>query len=79
MKLEGMHLSKSLASRTTLMKLLYQFRMEENMNLKVHLDAFNILMRDVFNTDEKIEEEDQAYLFMASRWIDEFFQISSKR
>jgi gag-polypeptide of LTR copia-type len=79
MKLEGMYLSKSLASRTALMKLLYQFRMKEDMNLKVHLDAFNILVRDVFNTDEKIEEEDQTYLFMASRRINEFFQVSSKR
>jgi gag-polypeptide of LTR copia-type len=41
MKLEGMYLSKSLASRTALKKQLYRLRMEEDMNLRVHLSAFN--------------------------------------
>jgi gag-polypeptide of LTR copia-type len=34
--------------------------------LRVHLSAFNTLVRNVFNTDGKIEEEDQACLFMTS-------------
>jgi gag-polypeptide of LTR copia-type len=40
--------------------------MEEDVDLRVHLDVFKTLMRDVFNVDEKIEEEDQACLFMTS-------------
>jgi gag-polypeptide of LTR copia-type len=65
MKLEGMYLSKSLTSQTTLKKWLYQLRMEEGMNLRVHLDVFNTLMRDVFNAGGKIEKDDQACLFRA--------------
>jgi gag-polypeptide of LTR copia-type len=63
MKLKGMYLSKSLTSRTTLKKWLYQLRMEEGMNLRVPLDVFNTLMRDVFNAGGKIEKDDQACLF----------------
>jgi hypothetical protein len=40
--------------------------MEEGIDLRVHLDVFNTLVRDVFNEDEKIEEEDQTCLFMTS-------------
>jgi hypothetical protein len=36
------------------------------MDLRVHLGAFNTLVRDVFNADGKIEEDDQTCLFMAS-------------
>jgi hypothetical protein len=35
------------------------------MDLRVHLDVFNTLVHDVFNAGGKIEEEDQACLFMA--------------
>jgi gag-polypeptide of LTR copia-type len=66
MKLEDMYLSKSLASQTALKKRLYRLRMEEGIDLRVHLGAFNTLVRDVFNAGGKIEEEDQACLFMAS-------------
>jgi gag-polypeptide of LTR copia-type len=66
MKLEGTYLSKSLASRTALKKLLYRLRIEEGMDLRVHLGAFNTLVRDVFNVGGKIKEEVQACLFMTS-------------
>jgi gag-polypeptide of LTR copia-type/Zinc knuckle len=66
MKLEDMYLSKSLASRTALKKRLYRLRMEEGIDLRVYLGAFNTLVRDVFNAGGKIEEDDQACLFMAS-------------
>jgi gag-polypeptide of LTR copia-type len=61
-----MYLSKSLTSQTVLKKRLYRLRMEEGMDLRVHLGAFNTLVRDVFNAGGKIEEEDQACLFMVS-------------
>jgi hypothetical protein len=32
--------------------------MKESMDLRIHLGAFNILVRDVFNAGGKIEEED---------------------
>jgi gag-polypeptide of LTR copia-type len=64
MKLKGMHLSKSLASQMALEKWLYRLMMEEDMDSIVHLGAFNTLVRDMYNTGKKIEEEDQAYLFM---------------
>jgi hypothetical protein len=35
------------------------------MNLRVHFDAFNILVQDVFNAGGKIEEENQTCLFIA--------------
>jgi gag-polypeptide of LTR copia-type len=38
--------------------------MEEGMDLRVHLGVFNTLVGDVFNAGGKIEEEDQACLFM---------------
>jgi gag-polypeptide of LTR copia-type len=66
MKLKGMYLSKSLTSRTALKKRLYRLKMEEGMDLRVHLGAFNTLVRDMFNAGRKIEDEDQACLFMAS-------------
>jgi gag-polypeptide of LTR copia-type len=66
MKLEDMYLSKSLISWTTLKKWLYQFRMKEGMDLRVHLGVFNTLVRDIFNMGEKIEEKYQACLFMIS-------------
>jgi gag-polypeptide of LTR copia-type len=66
MKLKGMYLSKSLASQTALKKRLYRLRMEEGMDLRVHFGVFNTLVRDVFNTGGKIEEDDQTCLFMAS-------------
>jgi hypothetical protein len=34
------------------------------MDLRVHLGAYNTLVRDMFNAGGKIEEEDQACLFM---------------
>jgi hypothetical protein len=40
--------------------------MKEGMDLRIHLGAFNTLVRDVFNAGGKIEEEDQTCLFMAS-------------
>jgi gag-polypeptide of LTR copia-type len=61
-----MYLSKSLTSQTVLKKRLYRLRMEEGMDLRVHFGAFNTLVRDVFNAGGKIEEEDQACLFMVS-------------
>jgi gag-polypeptide of LTR copia-type len=64
MKLKGMHLSKSLASQMALEKWLYRLMMEEDMDSSVHLGAFNTLVRDMYNTGKKIEEEDQTYLFM---------------
>jgi gag-polypeptide of LTR copia-type len=66
MKLEDICLSKSLISRTTLKKWLYQFRMKEGMDLRIHVGVFNTLVRDKFNTGEKIEENYQACLFMIS-------------
>jgi gag-polypeptide of LTR copia-type len=36
------------------------------MDLRVHLGAFNTLVRDIFNSGEKIEKENQACLFMTS-------------
>jgi gag-polypeptide of LTR copia-type len=44
MKLEGIYLSKSVVSRTILKKRLYQFRIEEGMDLSIHLDGFNTLV-----------------------------------
>jgi gag-polypeptide of LTR copia-type len=44
MKLEGIYLSKSVVSRTILKKRLYQFRIEEGMDLSIHLDVFNTLV-----------------------------------
>jgi gag-polypeptide of LTR copia-type len=40
--------------------------MEKGMDLRVHLGAFNTLVQNVFNAGGKIEEDDQACLFMAS-------------
>jgi gag-polypeptide of LTR copia-type len=59
MKLEGMYLSKSLASRTASKKQLYRLRMEEGKDLRVHLGAFNTLVRDVFNAGDPGQSDDK--------------------
>jgi gag-polypeptide of LTR copia-type len=66
MKLEDMYLSKSSASQTALKKQFYRLRLEKGMDLRIQLDAFTTLLRDVFNTGGKIEKDDQACLFMTS-------------
>jgi gag-polypeptide of LTR copia-type len=53
-----MYLFKSLASRTALKKLLYRLKMEEGIDLRIHLGALNTLVQDVFNVGGKIEKED---------------------
>jgi gag-polypeptide of LTR copia-type len=59
MKLEGIYLSKSLASRTASKKRLYRLRMEEGKDLRVHLGAFNTLVRDVFNASDPGQSDDK--------------------
>jgi gag-polypeptide of LTR copia-type len=65
MKLEDIYLFKSLASRTALKKLLYRLRMEEGIDLRIHLGAFNTLVQDVFNVGGKIEKEDSWHPYQS--------------
>lgn len=65
-KLESIYASKSLTNRLCLKMELYQLKMEMGGNLHDHINAFNQLVCQLLNADDKISEEEQALLLLAS-------------
>ncbi|KAI0516536.1 hypothetical protein KFK09_009213 [Dendrobium nobile] len=65
-KLESIYMKKSLTNRLLLKKQLYTLQMEENQELRKHLDDFNKLILDLRNVDVKIDEEDQGIILLSS-------------
>ena len=58
--------SKSLTNRLCLKMELYSSKMEEGDDLHDHINSFNRLVCQLLNTDNKIEDEEQALLLLAS-------------
>ena len=65
-KLESTYLSKSLTNRLCLKMDLYTLRMDEGRNIYDHINNFNQLVCQLLNLGEKIEEEEQSLLLLAS-------------
>ncbi|KAK1423937.1 hypothetical protein QVD17_19248 [Tagetes erecta] len=65
-KLGSLYLTKSLANRLYLKKRLYTFQMGQGKSLNDHVDEFHKMILDLENIDVKIDNEDQAILFLAS-------------
>lgn len=65
-KLEDIYASKSLTNRLCLKMELYSLRMEERGNLHDHINTFNQLVCQLLNAGDKIQDEEQALLLLAS-------------
>nr|KYP53542.1 Retrovirus-related Pol polyprotein from transposon TNT 1-94 [Cajanus cajan] len=65
-KLESIYASKSLTNRLCLKMELYQLKMEIGENLHDHINHFNQLVCQLLNVNEKIYNEEQAMLLLAS-------------
>lgn len=65
-KLQSIYASKSLTNRLCLRWELYQLKMESGTNLQDHINSFNQLVCQLQNADEKIPDQEQALLLLAS-------------
>ena len=65
-KLTKTYHSKSLANKLFLKKDLFGLKMEENGDLRDHLNRFNGLINQLNNLDEKLQDEDKAILLLVS-------------
>ena len=65
-KLTKTYQSKSLANKLFLKKDLFGLEMEEDGDLRDHLNRFNGLINQLNNLDEKLKDEDKAILLLVS-------------
>ncbi|VFQ91499.1 unnamed protein product [Cuscuta campestris] len=65
-KLQSVYASKSLTNILCLRWELYQLRMESGTLLQEHINIFNQLVCQLKNADEKISDQEQALLLLAS-------------
>ena len=65
-KLTKMYQSKSLANKLFLKKDLFGLKMEEDGDLRDHLNRFNGLINQLNSLDEKLKDEDKAVLLLVS-------------
>ena len=65
-KLSSIYMKKYLANKLYLKKQLYTLKMDDNKELRKHLDAFNKIVLDLDNIGVNIEEEDQAIILLSS-------------
>lgn len=65
-KLTKTYHSKSLANKLFLKKDLFGLKMEEDGDLRDHLNRFNGLINQLNNLDEKLKDEDKAVLLLVS-------------
>lgn len=65
-KLQSIYASKSLTNRLCLRWELYQLKMESGTNLQNHINNFNQLVCQLQNAEEKISDQEQALLLLAS-------------
>ena len=65
-KLENIYASKSLTNRLCLKMELYKLKMEMGGDLHDHINKFNQLVSQLLNADDKLFDEKQALLLLAS-------------
>lgn len=65
-KLEKMYLGKNFITKLSLKWGLYHLKMGEGGNLMDHMNKFHGLVNQLKKVDVKIEEEDDAFLFLTS-------------
>jgi len=65
-RLQGHYLKKSLANRLILKQRLFLLRMHEDTPIKSHIAEFFSIINDLDKIEFKIEDEDQALLFLCS-------------
>ena len=64
-KLENMYKSKSLINQLYLKKQLYDLKLDQVIDLAVHLVEFNRILMELLTFNVQIEEEDKAVLLLA--------------
>ena len=65
-KLENIYVSKSLTNRLCLKMELYQFKMEMGGDFHDHINKFDQLVSQLLNADDKLSDEEQTLLLLAS-------------
>ncbi|WRX09694.1 zinc finger protein [Theobroma cacao] len=65
-KLEKIYLAKSFSNKLQLRRKLYCLKMEENGDLMIHMNEFDGIIDQLKKDDVKVEEEENALLFLAS-------------
>ncbi|GKB13698.1 hypothetical protein Tco_1251058 [Tanacetum coccineum] len=65
-KLTSLYITKSLANRLYLKKMLYTYYMSPNTKLGDHIDEFNKLILDLANIDIEIEDKDEALMLLTT-------------
>jgi hypothetical protein len=64
--LEDLYMSKSLTNRLYLKKQLYELKMDDDIDVRDHLNKFNKCVTELLNVDVKIEDEDKAIMLLSS-------------
>ena len=65
-KLQTVYASKSLTNKLCLRWELYQLMKDEDTSMQDHINTFNKLVCQLLNADEKLTDEEQALLLLAS-------------
>ena len=65
-KLQTMYASKSLTNKLCLRLKLYQLMKDEDTTMQDHNNTFNKLVCQLLNVDEKLTDEEQSLLLLAS-------------
>ena len=64
--LASLYISKSLTSKLYLKQQLYGFHMQEESDLRKHVDVFNQFVVDLSKLDVKLDDEDKAIILLSS-------------
>ena len=66
LKLESLYMTKSLTNKLFMKQRLFTLRMQEDTQIRKHLDQLNSIMLELRNIDVKVEDEDVALILLVS-------------